>query len=73
MLKTSEADFRSEKFALTAKLAQCWTGPYKILFVGPASSDEKVGPNLLYIEVRKDELGREMNARVSMYRCKKVF
>ena len=46
MLKTSEADFRSKKFALTAKLARCWTGPYKILFVGPGttSSNEKVGP-----------------------------
>ena len=75
MLKTSEADFRSEKFALTAKLAQCWTGPYKILFVGPGttSRNEKVGPNLLLIEVRKDEPGREINARVSIYRCKKCF
>ena len=73
MLKTSEADFRSKKFALTAKLAQCWTGPCKILFVGPAttSSNEKVGPNLLFIEVRKDEPGREINARGSVYRCKK--
>ena len=73
VLKTSEADFRSKKFALTAKLAQCWTGPYKILFVGPGttSRNEKVGPNLLLIEVRKDEPGREINARVSVYRCKK--
>ena len=47
VLKTSEADFRSKKFTSTAKLAQCWTGPYKILFVGPAttSSNEKGGPN----------------------------
>ena len=28
VLETSEADFRSKKFALTAKLAQCWTGTY---------------------------------------------
>ena len=75
VLKTSEADFRSKKFALTAKLAQCWTGPYKILFVGPGttSRNEKVGPNLILIEVRKDEPGREINARVSIYRCKKCF
>ena len=33
VLKTSEAGFRSKKFALTAKLAQCWTGPYKILLL----------------------------------------
>ena len=45
------------------------------MFVGPgtASSNEKVGPNLLLTEVRKDEPGREINARVSMYRCKKCF
>ena len=44
MLKTSAPDFRSKKFALTAKLAQCWTGPYKILFIGPGttSSNEQV-------------------------------
>ena len=67
VLKTSEADYRSKKLALTAKLAQCWTGPYKILFVGPGttSDGEKVGPNLLLVEVRKDEPGREINARVS--------
>ena len=60
VLKTSEPDFRSKKFALTAKLAQCWTGPYKILFVGPGTTngDEKVGPNVLLIEVRKDEPGK---------------
>ena len=75
VLKTSEADLRSKKFAVTAKLAQCWTGPYKISFVGPGttSSNEKVGPNLLVIEVRKDEPGREINARISIYRCKKCF
>ena len=27
VLKPSETDSRSKKFALTAKLAQCWTGP----------------------------------------------
>ena len=74
MLKTSEADYTSKKFALTAKLDQCWTGPYQILFVGPGttSSNEKIGPNLILIEVRKDEPGREINARVSVYRCKSV-
>ena len=30
VLKTSEADFRGKKFALTAYFAQYWTGPYKI-------------------------------------------
>lgn len=45
-LKTSEADSRSNRNASTAKLAQCWAGPHKILFVGPgtASDGKKVGP-----------------------------
>ena len=38
VLKTSEADYTSKKFALTAKLDQCWTGPYQILFVGPGTT-----------------------------------
>ena len=72
MLKTSEADFRSKKFALTAKRAYCWTGPYQILFVGPGttSRNEKVGPDVQLIEVRKAEPGIEINARVSVYREK---
>ena len=75
MFKTSEADFRSKEFPLTARLAQCSTGPYKILFVGPGttSSNEKVGPSLQLIESREDEPGTEINARVSTYRCKKCF
>ena len=67
MLKTSGVHSRSKKFALTAKLVRCWAGPCKILFV---ACGEKVGPNLLLIEVRKGEPGREINARISMYRCK---
>ena len=72
MLKSNDPDSRSKKLALTAKLAQCWTGPYKVLFVGPGTTSDgkEVGPNLLFVEVRKDALGREINARVSQYRCK---
>ena len=29
-LKTSEADYKSKKLALIAKLAQCRAGPYKV-------------------------------------------
>ena len=44
VMKTSEADYRSKNFALTAKLAQCWTGPYNILLVDPGTtSDGKKG------------------------------
>ena len=71
VLKSNETDSRSKKFALTTKKAQCWTGLYKILFVGSGTRDgEKVGPNLVLVEARKDEPGREINARVSKYRCK---
>ena len=74
MLKTSETGSRSKKFALTAKLAQCWTGPNKIAFVGSRITSDgiKVGPTLLLLEVRK-EPGREINARVFMYRFKKCY
>ena len=60
VLKTREMDSRRKKFASTEKLAQCWTGPYKISLVDPGTnSDGKtVGPNLLLLEVRKDEPGR---------------
>ena len=33
----------------------------------------KVGHNLLLLEVRKDEHGREISARVSMLWCKKCY
>ena len=38
VLKTSGTDSRSKKFSLVAKLAQCWIGPYKNLFVGPETA-----------------------------------
>ena len=51
VLESSEADYRSKKFALTTKLAQCWTGPYKISIFGPgtASDGRNVGSNLLLV------------------------
>ena len=39
VLKTSAADYRSKKFALTAKLAQCWAGPH-FFFVGPETASD---------------------------------
>ena len=40
-----------------------------MLFVGPgtASDGKLVGRNLLLLEIRKDEPGREINARVSVF------
>lgn len=56
--------------ALVAKLAYCWTGPYKVLLAGrgETADGKEVGPKLLLIEVRKDEPGKEINRRVSVLR-----
>ena len=32
-----------------------------------------VGRNVLLLEIRKDEPGREINTRVSIYRCEKCL
>ncbi|CAB1105230.1 unnamed protein product [Ectocarpus sp. CCAP 1310/34] len=66
---------KEKSFALIPKLAHNWTGPYKVLFVGPGTDPEgeKVGPNILYLDVNKDEPGTNINERVSVYRCKKCY
>lgn len=65
----------TKSFALIAKLAYCWTGPYKVLLADPGETPqrEKVGPKLLLIDVRRDEPGKEINPRVSVLRVKKCF
>ena len=63
-----------KSFALSAKLATCWTGPYKVLSVGPKEGpdDKRVGPNLLLLDVRKEDMtSSTISERVSVYRCKK--
>lgn len=49
-----------KSFALIGKLAHNWTGPYKVLFVGPGKTPDgrEVGPKILLLDIKKDELGR---------------
>ena len=67
------ADGSSRKsFTLVSKLAYCWTGPYKVLPVGPgkAPDGDLVGRNLLLLDTSHVD-SRRINARVSVHRCKR--
>ena len=60
---------------LKAKLALNWTGPYKILAVGPCSAvetpdDSPLGINLFYLYFRSDLPGSDARRRVAIERCK---
>ena len=60
---------------LKAKLALKWTGPYKVLAVGPCSSAETpdgspLGDNLLYLDLPSDLPGSDARRRVAIERCK---
>ena len=52
------------QYCKTGTALQCWTGPYKNVFVGPgtAGDGKKVGSNFLLIEVfvRMSLVGRSM-------------
>ena len=76
VIKPAEGSSDMKAFALVSKLANCWTGPYKALFVGPGKMADKreVGPKLLLLDIKADEPGhRGINARVTVHRCKKCF
>ena len=75
MHKPAEGNSARKSFALISKLAHCWTGPYKVLCEGPGKMNDgrEVGPKLILLEIRKDEPGRGINARVSVHRCKKCY
>lgn len=64
-----------KSFALIGKLAHCWTGPYKVLYVGPGKpqNEQEVGPKILLLDISKDEPGKGINKRVSVHRCKKCY
>ncbi len=66
---------RKRSFALSGKLSHNWTGPYKVLLVGPGKTSEgqEVGSKLLYLEINADELGKGITPRVSVHRCKKCY
>ena len=60
---------------LKAKHALNWTGPYKVLAVGPCSSADTpdgspIGDNLLYLHVPSDLHGSDARRRVAIERCK---
>ena len=60
---------------LKAKLALNWTGPSKVLAVGPCSSAETpdgspLGDNLLYLDLPSDLPGSDARRRVAIECCK---
>ena len=60
---------------LKTKLALSWTGPYKILAVGPCSAAESpdgspLGSNLLYLDLPSDLPGSDARRRVAIESCK---
>ena len=66
---------KTDAKVLKAKLALNWTGPYKILAVGPCSAAETpdgspLGSNLLYLDLSSDLPGSDARWRVAIERCK---
>ncbi len=58
---------------LKAKLSLLWTGPFKILAVGPspkAPDGSPLAANLLYLDLPSDLPGKDSKRRVSVARCK---
>lgn len=72
-IRTSSGEARKDKVATTnriqAKLANLWTGPFKILAVGPCRCQEiQVGPKLLFFDLMQD---KQTNPHVSVVLCKR--
>ena len=60
---------------LKTKLALCWTGPYKILAVGPCACSDTpdgfpLGNKLLYLDLTTDMPDPDAYVHVSVERCK---
>ena len=60
---------------LKAKLALNWTGPYKVLAVGPCSSAETpdgspLGDNLVFLDLPSEHPGSDDRRRVAIEPCK---
>ena len=53
VLKPTKGSSPQTSFALISKLANCWTGPYKVLFVGPGKTNDgrEVGPKSILFEI----------------------
>lgn len=74
-LSTATGDPKLDKNAIQqrikAKLANKWTGPFKVLGVGPGEVEGKmVGAKLLYLDLPHDN---KTNPRVSVLRCKRCL
>ena len=60
---------------LKVKLSLNWTGPYKVLAVGPCSCGDTpdgspLGAKLLHLDLPSDMSGADSRRRVSVQRCK---
>ncbi|CAB1121588.1 unnamed protein product [Ectocarpus sp. CCAP 1310/34] len=65
----------TDQQVLKAKFALSWTGPYKVLAVGPTSADatpdgRPLAHKLLYLDLPSDLSGPAARCRVSVLRCK---
>ena len=65
----------TDAMVLTAKLSLNWTGPYKVLAVGPCYSANNpdgstLGAKLLYLDFPYDMPGADARRHVSVQRCK---
>ncbi|CAB1106512.1 unnamed protein product [Ectocarpus sp. CCAP 1310/34] len=65
----------TDQQVLKAKFARSWTGPYKVLAVGPTSADatpdgRPLAHKLLYLDLPSDLSGPAARCRVSVLRCK---
>ncbi|CAB1106230.1 unnamed protein product [Ectocarpus sp. CCAP 1310/34] len=65
----------TDQEVLKAKFALSWTGPYKVLAVGPTSADatpdgRPLARKLLYLDLPSDLSGPAARCRVSVLRCK---
>ena len=74
VLKAPADGSARKSFALASKLAHCWTGPYKVLLVGPGKAPDVdlVGRNLLLLDTIHED-SRRIYTRVSVHRCKRCY
>ena len=65
----------TDDLVLKAKFSLSWTGPFKILAVGPAAASDTpdgrpLARRLLYLDLPTDAQGPDSRRRVSILRCK---
>lgn len=70
---STSSDEDERERSLKSKLCLNWTGPFKVLRVGPCASapdGQPVGDKLLYLELPPGLRGSSAKRRVSVMRCK---